>query len=350
MEAILGSANDGLARGHEGGHEFPRLLADIGGTNVRFALEFENGDIGALSIMPIKAYSSLSAAVNAYMSHLQTIAAGVAKVRHAAFAIANSVDGDWLKMTNAAWEFSIEAMRLEFRFETLLIVNDFSALAMAIPRLANRQKLQIGGGLVVPGKPIGLLGAGTGLGVSGLVPADNEWIALETEGGHVDFSPANEREISILRYAWQEYPHVSIERLLSGMGLELIFRALATQAGVTPESINAPEISRRALAAECPLCDEAIEFFCTMLGTVAGNLALTLGAKGGIYIGGGIVPSLGDRFVRSGFRARFEEKGRFSHYLAAIPTYVITADTPTLLGVSAILARYMGARSRQFRC
>ena len=338
MNPIQGAANDQLMLDSGGTHDSPRLLADIGGTNARFAMEQADGYLEAISVSPQNAHASISDAIRFYMSKPQVIAAGAKRVRHAAFAIANPVDGDWVQMTNAGWAFSIEAVRLEFGLETLLVVNDFTALAMALPYLKENQKLQVGDGISKQRSPIGLIGAGTGLGVSGLIPAGDGWVALESEGGHVSFSPMNEREVEVLRIVWNEYSHVSAERLLSGMGLELIYRALAHLAGVTPEALLAPEISHRALAHECPLCDEAVELFCTMLGTVAANLALTLGAKGGIYIGGGIVPRLGERFVQFGFRQRFEQKGRFSHYLSEIPTYVITAENPAFLGVSAMLA------------
>jgi glucokinase len=216
---------------------------------------------------------------------------------------------------------------------------------MALPHLANAEKRQVGGGAPVAGTPIGLLGAGTGLGVSGLVPAENlpagakpSWTALRSEGGHVTFAPANETEVAILQFAWREFEHVSAERFLSGAGLELIHRALADHRGVASEVLDAPEITRRGLAGACALCDEVIEVFCGMLGTIAGNLAVTLGAQGGVYIGGGIVPRLGERFAASCFRTRFEQKGRFVGYLAQVPTYVITAEYPAFVGVSAILA------------
>ena len=149
---------------------------------------------------------------------------------------------------------------------------------------------------------------------------------------------SDETEAAVLAFARREYPHVSAERLLSGFGLELMYRAFADRAGQPDQPLPAPEISRRALAGECAICDATIECFCAMLGTVASNLAVTLGALGGLYIGGGIVPRLGQRFERSGFRRRFEQKGRFSGYVAQIPTYVITAEYPAFSGVSAILA------------
>jgi glucokinase len=316
----------------------PRLLADIGGTNARFALETAPGRIELIEVLPCADFPALADALRAYLASPELAAAGVGRIRHAAIAIANPVVGDLVRMTNHHWEFSIAALRQECGFDTLLVENDFSALARALPHLAAQQKRQVGGGAAREHSALGLLGAGTGLGVSGLIPCGEGWSALRSEGGHVTFSPANEAEIAILRFAWREFDHVSAERLLSGVGLELIYRALADHTGRPDQKLGAPEIVRRALAGECALCDQVVEAFCAMLGTVAGNLAITLGAQGGIYIGGGIVPRLGERFAASSFRKRFEQKGRFVNYLAQVPTFVITADYPAFLGVSAILA------------
>ncbi len=319
-----------------------RLLADIGGTNARFALETAQGNFEAIEVLACSEHASLADAIRSYLA-LPQAAALHGGIRHAAIAIANPVTGDQVRMTNHHWAFSIEALRRECGFDTLEVVNDFSALARSLPHLG-QQKLQVGGGAPVLDAPLGLLGAGTGLGVSGLVPgADGHWTALRSEGGHVGFAPVNDTEIAILQYAWREFEHVSCERLLSGAGVELIYRALADRAGRPGDSLAAPEISRRALSGECALCDEVLETFCGMLGTAAGNLAITLGAQGGVYIGGGIVPRLGERFLRSSFRRRFEQKGRFSAYLAAVPTWVITAEYPAFLGVSAILSEKLAA-------
>lgn len=322
----------------------PRLLADIGGTNARFALEFAPGRIELVDVLPGADYPTLAQALLAYLASPAVVAAGVTSVRHGAIAIANPVVGDHVRMTNHSWEFSIEAMRPECGFDTLVVVNDFTALARSLPSLSPEDKRQVGGGAALPHSALGLIGAGTGLGVSGLIPTRGGWVALLSEGGHVSFAPANETEIAILQFAWREFEHVSAERLMSGVGIELIYRALCDRAGVAAEPLGAPEIVRRGLAGESALCDEVIEAFCVMLGTVAGNVAVTLGAQGGIYIGGGIVPKLGERFARSGFRARFENKGRFAAYLAKVPTFVITAQYPAFLGVSAILSERLSAR------
>jgi glucokinase len=321
----------------------PRLLADVGGTNARFALETAPGAIGHIHVLSGAAYATLADALKAYLALPDVAAAAGPGVRHGAIAIANPVNGDFVKMTNHHWEFSIEALRAAVGFEVLVVANDFTALARSLPLLADGQKHQVGGGRPQAGAPLGLIGAGTGLGVSGLIPSASGWTALLSEGGHVSFPPMNPEEVAILQYAWTEFPHVSAERLLSGVGIELIYRALVAQRGHDEPVLSAPEIARRALTGECPLCDDVIEHFCTMLGTIAGNLGVTLGATGGIYIGGGIVPRLGERFDRSGFRARFEAKGRFKQYLAAIPTYVITAEYPAFVGVSAILSERLAA-------
>lgn len=318
-------------------HDAPRLLADIGGTSARFALEIGPGQIDHVVVLPCAEHASLSHALRAYLALPAVNAAGGSQMRDAAIAIANPIDGDRVRMTNHHWEFSIAAVRAALGLRTLLVVNDFTALARALPLLPDEQKCQIGGGQVRQNAALGLLGPGTGLGVSGLIPAPGGWAALLSEGGHVSFSPADDIEIGILQFALTEFDHVSAERLLSGVGIELIYRALAHRAGVTAEALGAPEILRRALACESPLCDQVIEAFCMMLGTVAANLAVTLGARGGIYIGGGIVPRLGPRFAHSGFRARFEKKGRFSGYLAQVPTYVVLAQYPAFRGVAAML-------------
>src|SRR5690349_303959 len=321
--------------------ESPRLLADIGGTNARFALELAPGYFTQVQVLGCSDYPAVADAMRAYLAMPAVAAAG--QVRHAAIAIANPVDGDQVRMTNHHWQFSIEALRRELGFETLLVVNDFYALARSLPHLQDGDKVQVGGGSARQGAPLGLLGAGTGLGVSGLIPAGSSWTALSSEGGHVSFAPANELEVAILQYAWREFEHVSAERFLSGAGVELIHRALTHIQGLPPSTLTAPEISRRALSGECALSSQVLDVFCGMLGCVAGNLAVTLGAQGGVYIGGGIVPRLGERFAASPFRARFEHKGRFAAYLAAVPTYVITADYPAFLGVSAILSEKLSA-------
>jgi glucokinase len=313
----------------------PRLLADIGGTYARFVLEEAPGALVHAASLRCAAYSDFHAAISAYLAGLPGALAS--RIRHAAVAIANPVEGDAVRMTNYHWRFSIEQMRARLGLQTLVVVNDFTALAMALPRLLPSQRRAVGGGTPRERSVMGVLGAGSGLGMSGLIPAANGWVALGTEGGHSSFAPRDEREVAILRYGLRSMAHVSFERLLSGPGLELIQRALRERAGEPRQDLPAPEITRRALAGTDPVCVETVDTFCAVLGTAASNLAVTLGAFGGIYIGGGIVPRLGEYFARSPFRTRFEDKGRFSEYLQGIPTFVVTAEQATFVGVSAIL-------------
>ncbi|MFM9900993.1 MAG: glucokinase [Polaromonas sp.] len=314
----------------------PRLLADIGGTYARFTIETAPGVFQHMASLRCADHADFEAAVSSYLTGLPE--GGVGHIEHAAIAIANPVEGDDVRMTNYHWKFSIEQMRHSLGFESLVVVNDFTALAMSLPRLSPGQRRQVGGGTPRENSVLGVLGAGTGLGVSGLIPAADGWVALGTEGGHTSFSPRDDREIAILRYGMRQFPHLSHERLLSGPGIELIHRALRADAGLAPETMTAPEITRRALAGTDRCCADTLEAFCAMLGTAASNLAVTFGAMSGVYIGGGIVPRLGTYFDRSPFRARFEDKGRFTDYVKGIPTYVITAEHATFTGVSAILA------------
>ncbi|MFT5535556.1 MAG: glucokinase [Candidatus Paceibacteria bacterium] len=315
----------------------PRLLADIGGTNARFALERAPGQIEAIRVLRCADHAEFALAVEAYL-----VEVGQPTVRHAAIAIANPVQGDEIKMTNHHWAFSIEVTRRRLNFDTLLIVNDFTALAMSLPHLEPAHLAQVGQGQSRPGGVIGLVGAGTGLGVGGLIPTAGRWIALGSEGGHVTFSPADERELAVLQYCWKTMPHVSAERLVSGPGIELIYQALAARNGIPVGPLGTPDIIQRALAGSDALCLEVVDCFCGMLGTVASNVAVTLGTLGGIYIGGGVVPHLGEYFARSSFRRRFEDKGRFGDYLGQIPTFVITAPYPAFVGVAAILSEHLG--------
>ncbi|KWK00107.1 glucokinase [Burkholderia stagnalis] len=314
----------------------PRLLADIGGTHARFALETAHDGIGGVRVYRCGDHAGIADAVRAFLRD-----AGGARVRHAAIAIANPVDGDFVSMTNHHWRFSIDATRRALGFDTLHVVNDFSALAMAVPHLSDEQRRPVGGGAAAPGGAIGVLGAGTGLGVAALVRAGDAWVPLSGEGGHASFAPADEREDHVLRLARTRWPHVSFERLAAGPGIAVIHAALAARDARAARETDSAAIIERALAGDAR-CIATLDCFCGMLGTFAGNLALTLGATGGIYIGGGVVPRLGALFDASPFRARFEAKGRFAGYLAKIPTFVITAPHPAFAGVSRMLARVLG--------
>jgi len=319
----------------------PRLLADIGATHARFALQTAPGVFRSVSVLRCEDFDGIVPLLRHYLLEHADL-----KLHHAAFAVANPVNGDQVRMTNRAWAFSTEALRRELGLSTLLVVNDFTALAMAIPVLAPADLLQVGGGVPASNAVIGVLGPGTGLGVSGLIPTADGFVTLGSEGGHMNFAPGDEREFAILQFAWREWQHVSNERLISGPGMELTYRALALRNGVIDAPARtAARIVACALDEGDALCLEVLDVFCGMLGGAAANLAVTLGAFGGVYIGGGIVPRMGEWFAQSAFRARFEAKGRFSDYLSSIPTYVIATPNPAFHGVATILSEHLRGRS-----
>ncbi len=315
---------------------WPRLVADIGGTNARFALETAPGVLEDVEVLPCAGFATLEAAMRSYLARVAAHA-----VSHAAIGIANPVTGDWVQMTNHHWAFSIEATRQALGLASLVVINDFTALALSLPHLPADELVQVGGGEPVAGGPLALIGPGTGLGVSALIPHAGGYTPLSGEGGHVSFAPFDEREAAVWRFARDRFGHVSAERLLSGPGLVLIYQALAALAGEDAADYSAADITERGLAGQCPRCRETLDAFCAMLGTASANLALTLGARGGVYLGGGIVPRLIDYFKTSPFRPRFEDKGRFSAYMAAIPVYVIDSRYPALIGASAALAAHL---------
>lgn len=312
------------------------LIADIGGTHARFAVAKAGQEPERPMVLRCTDFAGPREAAAAYLRQ-----AGLASPpAGAALAVASPVTGDLIEMTNHPWTFSIEETRRGLGLARLEVINDFTAVALGVPALTAGQRMPVGGGKAAAGTPIGVLGPGTGLGVSGLVPTAEGWTALATEGGHATMPAHDEREEEVIRRLRDLHGHVSAERVVSGPGLANLYAALAAMRGRPAPPPPAPdEISRQALAGTCDISREALGMFFAMLGTVAGNLALTLGARGGIYVAGGIVPDMVDAFTASAFRRRFEDKGRFLSYLAAIPVYVVTHPYPAFLGLSALIAK-----------
>ena len=311
------------------------LVGDIGATHARFGLVSPDGNVLHSRTFADMDYATIEAALAAFLDERGPLPMPL----RGAIAIASPISGDQVAMTNHPWRFSIRELGQRFGLERIEVINDFTALALALPRLRAEDRLPVGGGGAVSGMPIGVLGPGSGLGVSGLVPSKNGWIPLTGEGGHATMAPMSERESAVLEEMRRHFDHVSAERLLSGPGLVNLYNMLTQLDGVPARSYTAPQIADLAIRREDTLCVETLGMFCAMLGTVAGNLALTLGARGGVYIGGGIVPKLGQTFTQSQFRERFEAKGRFRAYLAAIPTFVVTHPLPAFVGCAALLAQ-----------
>ena len=308
---------------------FPRLVGDIGGTNARFAwIEAPAAPLTAIATYRCAEYPTLLDAMQRYLADH-----GKAAPRWCAIGIANPVTGDHVQMTNHHWSFSIADVQRRLGMDRFLVINDFTALALALPALAAGDLRQVGGGQAVPGAPLGLLGPGTGLGVSGLLPAvgGHGAIPINGEGGHTTLAAMDDDEEAVLRVLRRRFGHVSAERAVSGIGLLNLHAAVCELAGEPAPALGASDITAAALAGSDASCVKTLDLFCSFLGNVAGNLALTLGARGGMYIGGGIVPRLGNWFEGSRFRQRFEEKGRFRTYLESIPTYVVHAEMPPAL-------------------
>jgi len=310
------------------------LVGDIGGTNARFGLVSPDGKLLHSRTLPDQDYRTIEEAIAAFLAERGTLS----MPHQGAIAIASAITGDRVAMTNHPWSFSVSELKTRFGFERFEVINDFTALALALPRLGPEDRVAVGEGTAVAGAPIAVLGPGSGLGVSGLVPSGSRWIALSGEGGHATMCPATDRESAVLARMRSHFDHVSGERVLSGPGLVNLYNTLAQLDGVPALGFTAAQITNLAIRGEDPLCVETTHLFCAMLGTVAGNLALTLGARGGVYIGGGIVPRLGQTFIESEFRKRFEAKGRLLTYLQPIPTFVVTNTLPAFLGCAALLA------------
>lgn len=310
------------------------LVGDVGATNARFGLVSPDGTVLHSSNFACADFAEIGEAIETYLAARGPLA----MPREGALAIAAPMTGDQIRMTNHPWRFSVAALRDRLGFSRLLAINDFTAVALALPRLSAGDRVPVGGGAPAAGAPIAVLGPGSGLGVSGLIPVGSQWVALTGEGGHATMAATSERESAVLDMMRRRFDHVSAERCLSGPGLVNLYGSLAALDGVPAASYTAAQITDPEHGAADPLCCEATAMFCAMLGTVAGDLALTLGARGGVYLAGGIVPRLGQRFADSAFRERFEDKGRFRAYLAAIPTYVVTHRLPAFLGCAAALA------------
>lgn len=308
------------------------LVADIGATHARFAL-FEDGALKRQRALFTADYPTIADAIKAYLRD-----EGASTVpTDAVLAVASPVTGDEVALTNSPWSFSIEALRARMGFRKLTVINDFTAIALSVPQLGERDRLQIGPGSPSAEAAIGVIGPGTGLGVGGLVRVGGGWQPIPGEGGHVTMPPADARESAVLDLMRRRFDHVSAERILSGPGLVNLYNALCEISNVPAASYTPAQITDRRIGEDDPRCRETVAMFCAMLGTVAGDLALTIGARGGIYIAGGIIPKIVTVFAQSAFRQRFESKGRMRGYLASIPTYVITHPSPAFLGAAKLL-------------
>lgn len=317
---------------------FPYIVADIGGTNARFGLVTgEQGgqpQIEEVHVLDGDAYASLQDAMRAYID-----IAGIKTPKAACVAIAGPIDGDDARMTNLNWAFTQSGVKEEFGFEKFAAINDFASLSIATSKFTEADLTEVRAGKMDIRGNKAILGPGTGLGVAGLAYTDKRWVPIPSEGGHVNIAPATALECDVIKAAMREHGHVSAEIFISGPGLVRLYKALALVRDEVAQDIQPKDVTTKAVENSDALCRETLELFCSFIGTLSGNLALTYGARGGVYLAGGILPRIVEFLRASDFNRRFEDKGVMSHYLKDIPVNIISHSQPGLLGSAVWIAQ-----------
>ncbi|MGH6876891.1 MAG: glucokinase [Rhizomicrobium sp.] len=319
------------------------LVGDVGGTNARFAIV--DPDAKPLRIerrldLPADEFASFDAALGAYLDQLGR----EERPRIVAIGVAGPVTAGAVEFTNRDWRASEQDLR-KAGFECALLINDFAAAAFSVAVLDKQDFHAIGPEL--PGiaeEPITILGAGTGFGVSCLARYRHLAIPVATEGGHVGFAPQDDAEIAVLCALSRRFGRVSIERILSGPGLENLHGALEEISGRGPPALSAADIAAGGASGDAG-CSAALEMFCAIFGAVAGDFALAHGARGGVFIAGGIARKIEPLLRKSKFRRRFESKGRLSNYLEPIPTRLILNEDAAFLGAALAGAQFGSRRN-----
>jgi glucokinase len=306
------------------------VVADIGGTNARFAVaDLETLELSEIRHFFCSEHPTLACATSAYLQGLKKPPC------HAAFAVAAPVVGEEISLTNSPWSFTRAELCRATGLEGALVLNDFQALALSLPHLSSRELHQIGGGEPAPCATKLVLGPGTGIGVAGLVWAGTEWVAVPSEGGHMSLAAHNAREFNLAERLRSGRLHLSVERALSGPGLADLYRAVAASHSEAHEPLAPNEVLTRGIAGGDEIAMEALGLFVAWLGGFVGDAALLFGARGGVYLGGGIAPKMIDALSTGAFLRAFQDKGRMRNYLAPIPVYVILAEHATLKGAAA---------------
>ena len=313
------------------------LLADIGGTNARFALLTEAG-LGPPLILPVAGFATTEGALSEALARL----APEEGVTQAVLAIAGPVpeDGTPARLTNASWHFDAAALAARFALDRVRVVNDFLAQAHALPHLNGADLRRIGGGAPMPGAPMLVLGPGTGLGAAGLVPGPSGPTAIPTEGGHSGLAPADAAQDAVIAALRRRAGRAGAEEALSGRGLAALHAILAEARGVPVPVRDAAAVI--AAAPDCPIAEASVAMFLDLLAGHAGDLALAWGARGGVFLAGGILPRLLDRLDAPHFRAAFEAKGPMAGYMAGIPLAIVLHPMPAFLGLAALARQRAG--------
>jgi len=310
------------------------LLADIGATNARFALLRRGVDIGPVRTLAVADYPKFTDAVAAFLKAEGGSPAG------AVLAVAGVVEGERAVMTNCPWVIDAAELRRLLGASAVRVINDFEATAWSLSALEPDHVAAVGAGRAVAGAPMVVLGPGTGLGLASHVPHADAPVVIATEGGHATLAATTAREDAVVAWLRGRFGHVSAERALSGPGLENLYRAIAAIDGADVPARHATAITQAGVAGTCPVSRAALDLFCAMLGTFAGNAALSFGAHGGVFIAGGIAPRILDYLLKSEFRARFDAKGRLRAYMEAIPLNVIVHPDYAFIGLKSLVERF----------
>ncbi len=316
--------------------EYPYIVADIGGTNARFGLVTENSQISnRFQIQfkqkyPSSQFENLEHATRHYLDSLND-----SKVKGACLAVAGPVVDDQVTLTNLDWHFSINKIKQSLGVPKLKVINDFSAYAFATQYITPKNLISINKGKKIDDCPMAIIGPGTGFGVAALVPQNNRWRVIPTEGGHITLAAKSPLQADVIRVLSNDISHVSVESVLSGPGLANLYRALAQVEGIKQESLQAAEISQQAKSDNQSLSYRTLKLFCKWLGQSTGDLAIALGARGGVYLCGGILKKNTDFFLQSEFINGFLDKGLMHEYLSQMPIQLVTENDSALLGAAA---------------
>ncbi|WP_299393175.1 glucokinase [Pelagibius sp.] len=322
------------------GNEATALLADIGGTNARFALLSADGTSPLVRLKVAEhaqSYDALGAALETLSGRAQR------PLTAAVLAFAGPVSDERAQMTNSGWDARSDELCRRFGFRSVRLMNDYAALALGLDRLTEDDRLTVGPPLSSSGGALAVIGPGSGLGVAALMPAEAQPQVLVGEGGHSTMAATNDVEAQVLAFLRARYGHVSAERLLSGPGLTNIHQALSNLEGAAVEAMDPAEVTQLGLEGSDDRCRRSLQVFCAFLGSFAGSMALCYGAQGGVYLGGGILPRFPEFLAESDFRRRFEDKGRLSGYLARIPTWLITQPDAAFAGLTVAARQLLGA-------
>ena len=316
----------------------PILVADIGGTNARFALITDfNAQTNQFVIehnltFPSADFVSLESAINQYFSQIS-----FPKPSRACLAVAGPIKAGQVHLTNLGWHFNVADLKAEFSFEQLEVINDFAAFAYAAPYLDDSQNMAVKAGQADENANIAVMGPGTGFGAACLVRTSQGSAVLSCEAGHISLAAVTELDRLLITELKKQLNHVSVETVFSGPGIAHLYRAMAAVKGVEAKNLDAAQISELATTGQCEVCDATLNQFCDWIGSVAGDLALTFGALGGVFIGGGILPRMQQRLLSSRFVERFADKGIMSQYTSQIPVTLVTQDNIPFIGAAACL-------------